>query len=443
MTRNLDRIMGATKDGLGGYTESFISNNLDKTAEYRCEGWRPWLGNVTEPCGNAVRASLRGASNVYFPMIESSIYLPPPGGSNREMLSSILSRIEISNGLAVLDSIGQLSPATVRALDSSGALSPFPDDGELMEAVYALYPHSETHNDTFDLDSVPQAEWRRPEWEKLRGCLAHPDLTVEASDDSYGEAVRRVFGRVRLVSALRETRALWGFTRLDSGSLKLVDGKRRLWKNQPDVASDWLPAYEVRGEGIYFELNNQKLADWENRDSVKARARLIGDRYAHLSLSRVMPARDLSPRFLLIHTLAHVLINTLVFECGYSSASLRERLYVDGGESEQAMCGVLIYTAAGDSEGTMGGLVRMGMPGLFDSMVLDAISGAQWCSTDPLCMEVGEGGQGPDSCNSAACHDCSLLPETSCEEFNRFLDRALLVGTLNDADVGFFAGIID
>ena len=129
-------------------------------------------------------------------------------------------------------------------------------------------------------------------------------------------------------------------------------------------------------------------------------------------------------------------MNRLTYECGYSSAALRERLYCEPG-----MYGVLIYTAAGDSEGTMGGLVRMGRPGRLEPVVDNAISAAAWCSSDPICMECGEiGGQGPDSCNLAACHSCALVPETACEEFNRFLDRGMLVGSMDDPSLGYFSG---
>jgi hypothetical protein len=139
----------------------------------------------------------------------------------------------------------------------------------------------------------------------------------------------------------------------------------------------------------------------------------------------------------LLHTLAHVLIARLTFECGYSAASLRERLYVS--EEEPRMAAVLIYTAAGDSDGTMGGLVRMGKPGLLEPVLRRALADAAWCAADPVCLEIGDrGGQGPDSCNLAACHNCALVPETACEEFNRFLDRGLLVGTVSSPSLGFF-----
>jgi len=99
----------------------------------------------------------------------------------------------------------------------------------------------------------------------------------------------------------------------------------------------------------------------------------------------------------------------------------------------------LIYTAAGDSEGTMGGLVSMGTRGNLEPVVQKALDKARWCSADPVCMEMGAGGgQGPDSCNLAACHNCALVPETACEEFNRFLDRALVIGDLHKKNLGFF-----
>ncbi len=129
-------------------------------------------------------------------------------------------------------------------------------------------------------------------------------------------------------------------------------------------------------------------------------------------------------------------MNGLTFECGYSTAALRERLYVSSADSKGPMGAILIYTASGDAEGTLGGLVRMGEPGQLEPLMRRVLDAATWCSADPVCMEAGP--QGPDSCNLAACHNCALVPETACEAMNRFLDRALLVGTLDDPTVGFF-----
>ena len=132
-----------------------------------------------------------------------------------------------------------------------------------------------------------------------------------------------------------------------------------------------------------------------------------------------------------------ILINQLSFDCGYGSSSLRERIYCDCDFPNKRMDGFLIYTASGDSEGTLGGLVRQGLPGRLETTFARALNKAAWCSYDPVCIESS--GQGPDSCNLAACHGCAILPETSCEEGNRLLDRAMLIGSPSDQSMGFFS----
>jgi hypothetical protein len=134
----------------------------------------------------------------------------------------------------------------------------------------------------------------------------------------------------------------------------------------------------------------------------------------------------------LLHTLAHVLINEWSLEAGYPSASLRERLY-----AADDMAGVLVYTATSDSAGSLGGLVAQGEPEPLDRAVRSAIRRAEWCSSDPLCMEAEAAGS--TGTNLAACHACVMLPETSCEHNNILLDRALLVGTPEEPSLGFFA----
>ena len=145
-------------------------------------------------------------------------------------------------------------------------------------------------------------------------------------------------------------------------------------------------------------------------------------------------------RYLLVHTLAHILINQLVFECGYSTAALKERLYVSS-DVQAPMAGMLIFTASGDSEGSLGGLVRLGRPALFEPMVRRAISRASWCSADPVCSE-NLGGAGSRLINKAACHACVLLPETACETINNGLDRSVVVGTPVNPSVGFLSELL-
>ena len=190
-----------------------------------------------------------------------------------------------------------------------------------------------------------------------------------------------------------------------------------------DTSINWLPAIMVRGEGIFLKLDEERLATWEQNPGVVERFTKLRNDYNAVRQYRGQSKRQFSPKFVLIHTMAHLMINQLCFECGYGSASLRERIYCDEEDPSCPMSGVLIYTASGDSEGTMGGLVRQGEPNRLEQVLIRALRTALWCSSDPTCVESS--GQGPDSCNLAACHACALLPETSCEEGNRLLDRAI------------------
>jgi hypothetical protein len=157
-------------------------------------------------------------------------------------------------------------------------------------------------------------------------------------------------------------------------------------------------------------------------------------------LERGIAFRKLLPKYFLLHTFAHILIRRLSFECGYGSSSLRERIYCDDGNGNE-MSGILIYTAAGDCEGTLGGLVRQAKPGRFEDIIIHTVTDALWCASNPICIESR--GQGTDSLNLSACHACALLPETSCEEGNRLLDRGMLVGTIEKSECGFFKNLIE
>ena len=239
---------------------------------------------------------------------------------------------------------------------------------------------------------------------------------------------------------LRETRALAGFTRLlpPDGSLT----SDRLQKLKLDESGiDWLPAVKVYGEGIFVELDLFAIESWFNgQPAIAKRVAPLVKHYNAARTIRGQPQRKVTAKFLLLHTIAHILINQLSFDCGYGSASLRERLYCDFSNPKKPIQGMLIYTSSGDSEGTMGGLVRQGKPGRLESTLRRAIDHASWCSSDPVCIETS--GQGADNANLAACHGCALLPETSCEEGNRILDRALLVGTPDLPNLGFFKSFL-
>jgi hypothetical protein len=137
--------------------------------------------------------------------------------------------------------------------------------------------------------------------------------------------------------------------------------------------------------------------------------------------------KTISPRFVLIHTLSHLLIKELEFLCGYSAASLQERLYVS-----KDMSGLLIYTVAG-AEGSFGGLVSICKSEKIGILIRAALDRAKDCASDPICYHTDKQGQGTAGLNLAACYSCALLPETSCEEMNSYLDRAVVM----DPEFGF------
>ena len=233
---------------------------------------------------------------------------------------------------------------------------------------------------------------------------------------------------------MRETRAFVGFSRWLPEDGKSLEVKKDFIKLGKTI--NWLPAIVVKGEGVFFEFNKKRLIEWSSKDDVVRRAKQLSYNYNNERLNRGQAKRNIHPNFILIHTFAHLVINQFSYECGYGSSALRERIYCNLESMEEIMNGLLIYTASGDSEGSLGGLVRQGKPGNLETIVYNAIENARWCSSDPICIDSH--GQGPNSCNLAACHNCALLPETCCEESNMLLDRVMLIGELDNPFIGYF-----
>ncbi|NNB93705.1 DUF1998 domain-containing protein [Corallococcus exiguus] len=420
-----------------------LTEKLDKGGtHYACRGQRPWLADDKGAgCAEHLRGTLLSASNLYFANVESAIFLPPPASVSVPLaLADFLASPSRASAIATLRDWDALNVAAVRKRWQQ-ELAPFADEQVESALTSSESPEMPTTDAVHDA-----AAFRREEYQVLGVPQAREQLRVkivpasEYKEPIGGQPFSTYFSDVSLVERLRETRALYGFSRVKpENKVSLQQQKAQLRLKPLPPADDWLPAYTTFGEGIFLKFNESLLTTWE-RDGgpAKERSDLLGAAYAELASRGWGAQSQLSPRFLLIHTLSHLLINRLTFECGYSSASLKERLYVSSDEKE-GMAGVLIYTAAGDADGTMGGLVRMGKPGRLEAVIRRAIEGAGWCSADPVCMEMGiAGGQGPDSCNLAACHTCALVPETACEQFNRFLDRGVVVGGPMMQDVGYF-----
>lgn len=422
---------------------TFISKSLlDNNELYLCPGRKTWLGeDAQEKCSSHLRGSLRNASNLYFAQIASSIYIPITEDPALTQLENLLQNPPISTLISIFRDIG--NPGVDKMVESIKKKEPhlvadYSDDqiGASLNAVLGLNQSAISVNEPQEDE---QTAFRRAEYEILKTERNDEFLKIrKAKMRDYSHGLEQYFSKIMHVNKMRETRVLAGFTRVFSENTQGREQRQAMmWKNMPNNER-WLPAYTVSGEGLFFEFNEDRLSSWEKRSDIVKRINPLTQRSSELEKVFHIHQREISARFVLIHTFSHLLMNRLTFECGYSSAALRERIYVSN-SPQSPMCGVLIYTADGDSEGTMGGLVRMGKPGNLEPVIIKAIENAKWCSADPICMEIGNGsGQGPNSCNLAACHNCALVPETACEEFNRFLDRGVVVGDFEETISGFF-----
>ena len=219
------------------------------------------------------------------------------------------------------------------------------------------------------------------------------------------------------VERLREVRVFRGFQRIQFGSNNTIV---KPYFNAEGIK--WLPASEVFGEGIFLEFDETKLHEWYNKfckiiNNITYHQITTAQEQGLLNNSGITP----SPYFIMLHTFSHILINQLSFDSGYSSTSLKERIYSN---LDKKRYGILIYTTDADAEGSMGGLVEMGTPKYIEEVIYKAVTKSTWCSSDPVCRELEK--QGVGGLNAAACHACSLISETSCSYMNVLLNRLLV-----------------
>jgi hypothetical protein len=395
-----------------------------------CLGLQPWQRGA-KACQERLEVLQRGATNVTMAETTTALDIPEPAGR----LDEIEARIRQHRNFEDLRS----APEGPRAAVFRELIA---EDVGVDEAVVRAAVAAEPGV----TEAIGQArtallsdEWRAfmEATQAAEEPIGTPNfvvtastlLTQEGSARPSEQALDALVDRVLLVNRLREIRVLHGFRRyaLDADLVDVDLGPRGRQR--------WLPAVESFGEGVFLALDQRQLRQWEQDDRVQARAAILEAQRRKSAIgSRFFEA---TPKAILIHTLAHLLMRRLAFSCGYSAASLRERVYAASTPESEA--GLLIYTAAGDAEGTLGGLVRQGEPPRLTRTILGALEEASWCSADPLCRESR--GQGLDRLNLAACHACSLTAETSCERSNALLDRVLVIG--HDKTPGFFQGVLD
>ena len=250
---------------------------------------------------------------------------------------------------------------------------------------------------------------------------------------------RSLIPEVLLLKRLREVNALIGYTRVEAPEETDDPDDRPPMADLCRGVPDWVPATEVHGEGIFLRFSEPLVASWEVKPEVLARETMLRSGHAGWRNARQLDPTKGFPgiRYAMLHTFSHLLIRELSLECGYNAASIRERIYANL-EGDAAMAGILLYTAAADSDGTLGGLIELGKPDNLGRLIQQALHRATICSSDPLCSEHKP--EQDRSLHAASCHACAFVAETSCERGNRYLDRALLIPTFDSLDAAFFNG---
>lgn len=387
-----------------------------------CRGRHPHLGTF-EPCGLETRTLGLGATNSWFAMRLRVFSLPQADDEVEQRVAENWSQLSLIAGLPDEATAKKLLPTMACWPD----LEPYGTDA-VWKAILRYQSDATPASDSGDLDLAT------PEWEAFTRphAITLPDFTTRR--EQAPAAALRWLRDVTLVPRLREVSALFGFTRIDAPEwdVTATDFERvvRLSRDAPT----WVPCAQTRGEGIFLRFDESALTEWEKRPDVRAREKVLTAAHESWRADRRLPAGHWpSMRYVLLHTFAHAMIRELALECGYSAAGIAERIYARTGD--QPMAGVLLYTAAPDSEGTLGGLVSLGERDRLGEIIGQALAASRLCSSDPLCAEHDP--RDRRVLYGAACHACLFAAETSCERGNHYLDRRLLVDTVVGTDSAF------
>ena len=357
-------------------------------------------------CHDKMRARLRSASGVYFPITKAALLIPP---WSKKVVNCI------QKNYSILKNVEEDKLVfTIRQVIHDQNIT----DDEIMRSWRAVKISMEQKRKRSEL-SVYEDEY---------SILSKNENENEDNFSSYTATIpqkyKSYFEQIAVVDRLTVTQAFTGFTRITRNESNSVAISQ--------YPKPWLPAVELTGEGIFIRFNKDKIAEWRNSHSSRYK------RMKKAMEDSKFINESFSETYVMLHTFAHLFIREISNVCGYSAASIREKIYSEiNDKNEVKMCGVLIYVSSSDSDSSLGGLISVAdNEDVFERIMDSMLERASWCSGDPLCISATK--QGYKNLNYSACHDCTLLPETSCESFNCFLDRASIVGLPDNPDLGFF-----
>ncbi|MGD9947648.1 MAG: DrmB family protein [Desulfobulbus sp.] len=390
-----------------------------------CRGRNPHLDKFDADCNEQPRAVLLGATNSWFPITLSVLAIP----LEKNQLSQLI--LDGWDYFADADSVEEIK-IIVKTLAKTNSLPGI--DKYQADEIWLTVQDRKDGNAT---EIVSEGDIKGPEWDVLISPNPPTDWPhFLSSKVARPEAYKDVLDSVLLLERLREVNALIGYTRVEAPEESADEDERPPMADLCKGSPSWVPAGEVHGEGIFLRFKEKAISDWEKLEAVKRRNQKIEQGHRGWRNARGLDPEVGYPgiRYTMLHTFAHLLIRELALECGYNAASIRERIYAGTGDSP--MAGILVYTAAADSDGTLGGLVDLGKPENLGRLIEQALNRATVCSSDPLCSEHNPSDD--RSLHAASCHACAFVAETSCERGNRYLDRALLVETFECKEAAFF-----
>lgn len=410
-----------------------------------CRGRHPHLGTF-QTCEAETRLMLLGAANQWFPATISLLVVPESQDLGPVDVARMLDPVPVEQRAVVItEAVVPMFKMLVR--NQGIDLTDVADD-VVWQALQLLAagPLPDTGRTT----PYTPVEIRSPEWRTL---IRPADFARHARQSDF--RIREVEAHADLapivqtvaaVERLKKVNAFVGFTRVDSFD-RVGDAPERL-APLARRSPTWVPATEDHGEGVFVRLREDVVAPWEEKvlaselwDAHREAHRRNVHRRTSSSAVQVDPDSRLEPpRFWAVHTLAHLLIREMAMHAGYGSASLTERVYAwRGDDDNEPAAGFLISTTSPDSEGTLGGLVELSKPETLARIAGSALTRASRCSSDPVCAHRVPRDQ-EDFLHGAACHFCTFLSETSCENANRFLDRRFTLTLYSGAQ---FGGLID
>lgn len=386
-----------------------------------CRGRHPHLA-VFEDCGAETRTLGLGATNGWFAMRLRAFSLPRADNEVDQ---------RVAENWGQLSLLSSLPETNAKLLLPSLACWPDVEPYGVDKVWRAIVRREREGAEQPELDELDLAT---PEWEAFTrpDPIELPDFTTRREPPP--SKARPWLREVALVPRLREVAALYGFTRIDAPEWDVVSTEEDRIVRLARDAPTWVPCAQTRGEGIFLRFDEERLAAWERRPDVQSRRQVLEAGHDKWRADRRLPPGQWpGMRYVLLHTFAHMAIREFALECGYSAAGIAERIYARSGD--RPMAGVLLYTAAPDSEGTLGGLVSLGHRDRLGALIDQALDAARLCSSDPLCAEHDPRDRGV--LYGAACHACLFASETSCERGNHYLDRTLLVDTVTGDAAAF------